>query len=99
MTSRERVQKAINFDQPDRTPRDFAAVPELWTKLQTHFDVSDRQSVLRCLGGDCRVVSYDTLCHHPDEDPSQVNMNASSERFSTGGMWRRVEPDGSNRDI
>lgn len=99
MTSRERVQRAINFKRPDRTPRDFAAVPEVWTRLQTHFAVSDRHAVLQRLGVDCRIVSYDSFCHPPEEDASRVNMNASSERSSIGGMWRHVEPDGSNRDV
>ncbi|MFQ5821768.1 MAG: uroporphyrinogen decarboxylase family protein, partial [Candidatus Heimdallarchaeota archaeon] len=44
-------------------------------------------------------VSYDSFCQHPSVDSTQVNLNASMERSSVGGMWRKVEPDGSNRDI
>jgi uroporphyrinogen decarboxylase len=99
LTSRERVNRAIRFGRPDRTPRDFAAVPEIWERLQTHFGVADRSAVLRCLGVDCRVVSYDAFCRHPDLDPANVDPTASRERSSTGGMWRYCEPDGSNRDI
>jgi uroporphyrinogen decarboxylase len=99
MTARERVRKAISFERPDRTPRDFSAVPEIWRRLQEHFGVADRHTVLQRLGMDCRIVSYDSFCRHPDEDSASVDMEASSERSSTGGMWRRLELDGSQRDI
>ncbi len=107
MTPRERVRKTIAFEQPDRIPHDFAAVPEVWRKLQEHFSVPDREGVLQRLNVDCRIISYDSFCHHPDEESlsgeeknaAVVDMEASSERSSTGGMWRRVEPDGSNHDI
>jgi uroporphyrinogen decarboxylase len=107
MTSRERVRKAISFERPDHTPRDFSAVPEIWRRLQEHFGVANRQTVLQRLAVDCRIISYDSFCHHPDEDLASLDdedlasldMEASSERSSTGRMWRRLEPDGSNRDI
>ena len=31
MTPRERVRKAIAYEQPDRIPHDFAAIPEVGT--------------------------------------------------------------------
>jgi uroporphyrinogen decarboxylase len=96
---RDRVNQAIAFQNPDRTPRDFAAVPEVWAKLEEHFGTEDRKAVLEKLGVDCRLVAYDSFCRHPDVPPEAVDMNASKERSSVGGMWRRVEPDGSNRDI
>jgi uroporphyrinogen decarboxylase len=99
MTSQQRVNRAIRFLRPDRTPRDFAAVPEIWNKLQAHFGVSDRFSVLRRLGVDCRIVSYDSFCRHPEIDPENVDGDLSLEKSSTGSMWRRQQPDGSNSDI
>lgn len=96
---RERVNKAIAFKRLDRTPRDFAAVPEVWKKLSDYFGVEDRNEILKCLDVDCRIVSYDSFCQHPGVDSSQVDAVASMERSSVGGMWRKVEPDGSNRDI
>jgi uroporphyrinogen decarboxylase len=96
---RDRVNQALRFQKPDRTPRDFAAVPEVWEKLGEHFGTPDRSEILRRLGVDCRVVSYDSFCSHPDISPGRVDMNAAQERSSTGGMWRVAEPDGSNRDI
>jgi uroporphyrinogen decarboxylase len=95
----ERVQKAVSFQKPDRTPRDFAAVPEIWTGLSERFGTAERNEILRRMDIDCRVVSYDSFCRPPDGEPGLVDMEASQERSSVGGMWRRVEPDGSNRDI
>ena len=96
---KDRVNKAIAFQKPDRTPRDFAAVPEVWKKLSDYFGVEDRNEILKYLDADCRIVSYDSFCQHPGVDSSQVDAVASMERSSVGGMWRKVEPDGSNRDI
>ncbi|HUU28314.1 MAG TPA: uroporphyrinogen decarboxylase family protein [archaeon] len=96
---KDRVDKAIAFQKADRTPRDFAAVPEVWEKLIERFGTKDRKEVLKRLGVDCRIVSYDSFCRPPGIDPEGVDLNASQERSSVGGMWRKVEPDGSNRDI
>jgi uroporphyrinogen decarboxylase len=96
---RDRVNRAIRFQKPDRTPRDFAAVPEVWESLARQFATRDRSEILRRLGVDCRIVSYDSFCRHPDIPPQRVDMGVSQERSSTGGMWRAVEADGSNRDI
>jgi uroporphyrinogen decarboxylase len=95
----ERVQKAVSFQKPDRTPWDFAAVPEIWALLAKHFGTSDRNEILSRLDVDCRVVSYDSFCKPPGVENSQVDMEVSQERSSVGGMWRRIELDGSNRDI
>jgi hypothetical protein len=27
---KDRINKALSFEKPDRPPRDFAAVPEIW---------------------------------------------------------------------
>ncbi len=96
---RDRVNDAVRHRKPDRLPRDFAAVPQVWERLQAHFGVATRAEVLVQMGIDCRVVSYDTYCSHPDLPPQSVDPQASLERSSVGGMWRRWEADGSNRDI
>jgi uroporphyrinogen decarboxylase len=98
-THRDRVNKAISFEKPDRTPRDFAAVPEIWNKLGNFFGIHDRHEILKFLDVDCRIVSYDSFCRHPDYDLDKVDMNASQERSSVGGMWRFTEADGSTTDI
>lgn len=96
---RTRVNQTIAFQKPDRTPRDFAAVPEIWKKLGDYFGVESRNEILKYLDVDCRIVSYDSFCQHPGVDTSQISATASMERSSIGGMWRKIEPDGSNRDI
>jgi uroporphyrinogen decarboxylase len=98
-THRDRVNKAISFEKPDRTPRDFAAVPEIWNKLSDFFGIQDRHEILKRLDVDCRIVSYDSFCQHPEFNLDRVDMNASQERSSVGGMWRFVETDGSTMDI
>ena len=96
---KDRVNQAIAYERPDRTPRDFAAVPEVWKKLAGHFGTDDRNAILKRLDVDCRIVSYDGFCSPPGVSQAEVDQNASQERSSVGGMWRRVEADGSNRDI
>lgn len=96
---KERVNKAITFQRPDKVPRDFAAVPEIWQKLGDYFGTEDRGEILKYLDVDCRIVSYDSFCTPPEIDPHNVNMNASQERSSLGGMWRNTLPDGSSLDI
>jgi uroporphyrinogen decarboxylase len=96
---KDRVNKAISFEKPDRIPRDFAAVPEIWRKLGDYFGTEDRAEILKHMDVDCRIVSYDSFCCPPDIDPRHVNMNASQERSSVGGMWRNTLADGSNVDI
>jgi len=96
---KDRVNKAISFEKPDRIPKDFAAVPEIWKKLGEYFGTEDRAEILKHLDVDCRIVSYDSFCRPPDIDSQNVNMNASQERSSVGGMWRNTLADGSNVDI
>lgn len=98
-THKERVNKAISFQKTDRIPHDFAAVPEVWQKLGDYFGTQDREKILEYLDIDCRIVSYDSFCQHPSSNAMVVDEKASMERSSIGGMWRRLEDDGSNRDI
>jgi uroporphyrinogen decarboxylase len=98
-THRDRVNKAISFKKPDRTPRDFAAVPEIWNELIAYFGIQDRNEILKRLDVDCRIVSYDSFCQHPEYDLDNVDMNASQERSSVGGMWRVADADGTTTDI
>ncbi len=88
-SSRQRVSLAINHQRPDRVPRDFAAVPEVWEQLSAFFGTTDRGRILDALGVDCRVVSYDLFCSDPDADT----------QGPSGGAWRTSEADNSYRDI
>jgi uroporphyrinogen decarboxylase len=96
---RDRVKAAILHRRTDRVPRDFVAVPDVWRRLQEHFGTNERSEVLVRLRVDCRIISYDSFCHDPAVNPAEVDRDASEERSSLAGMWRRVLPDQSNRDI
>ena len=41
MNSRERVEMALNFEAPDRTPIFASFVPEIEERLRTAFNISD----------------------------------------------------------
>jgi hypothetical protein len=77
VTSRQRVQIALQHKEPDRIPVDFLATPEVWDKLVTHFQSNgarldsgeffspEREVVLQQLEIDCRLISYDMFCAPP----------------------------------
>ena len=58
MLPRERVINALNHKKPDKIPKDFWAVPEIWEKLKTYFN-TDCEGVLQALKVDIREVSPD----------------------------------------
>jgi len=41
MNSRERVEMALNFEQPDRPPVFASFVPEIEARLRSEFNISD----------------------------------------------------------
>lgn len=57
MTSRERVRRAFEFQQPDRTPLDYFATPEIHAALKSHFKVQEDHQVREALGVDIRYVN------------------------------------------
>ena len=61
MTPRERVQASLNFAQPDHTPCDYFATPEIHTTLARHFGLRQPRSV-------CRFDGRYGI-HHCDADP------------------------------
>ena len=56
MTPYERVETAIQRNQPDRVPFDFWAVPEMINSLKNYLNARTDGELLRLLGVDCRVV-------------------------------------------
>ena len=52
MTHRERVLAAVNHQPLDQFPTDIWAVPEVWKKLQTHFETKDNLEIYDHLGID-----------------------------------------------
>ncbi len=57
MTSRERVLTAISRKQPDRTPADYKAEPEVNERLLSHLGLADYESLLKALEIDIRRVN------------------------------------------
>ncbi|NIA07390.1 MAG: hypothetical protein GWP14_07125 [Actinobacteria bacterium] len=57
MTPRERVQAAFAHTQPDYTPCDYFATPEIHQGLLTHFKVSSDEELRDRLGTDIRYVN------------------------------------------
>ncbi len=57
MTSKERVRAAFEFSQPDHTPLDYFATPEIHAALERHFGVTGDDEVRSCLGADIRYVN------------------------------------------
>jgi uroporphyrinogen decarboxylase len=82
---RQRVQNAIDHQPTDRTPRDFAATPEIWQTLLKHFATDDRNAVLRRLGIDCRVVAS-----HQFYTDSRPTGEADQSRDLWGALRRSV---------
>jgi uroporphyrinogen decarboxylase len=57
MTPRERVLAAFHYQQPDFTPCDYFATPEIRQALLNHFRVNDDDALRDCLGTDIRYVN------------------------------------------
>ncbi len=56
MKPRERVLKAIEHQEADRIPLDYAGTPETTEKLYRHFGVKDREELIRKLNIDMRMI-------------------------------------------
>ncbi len=113
-TPRQRVQFALNHQEPDRTPVDFLATPEVWAKLISHFHPklgqvdsggffsSEQEAVLRHLEVDCRIISYDMFCAPPEgvlKAGASIDWWSSLSRSTPNRMWRQILSDGSTYDI
>ncbi len=113
-TSRQRVNRALSHQQPDRTPVDFLATPEIWDQLIQHFSLvpTERndaiyfdpawERILDLLDVDCQVVSYDQFCAPPDKirsAGSSIDWWGSFGRSTPGRMWRQMHQNGVLSDI
>jgi uroporphyrinogen decarboxylase len=114
ISSRERVYTALNHQQPDRTPVDFLATPEIWQGLiekiepdasavgpSEYFDPA-WEALLRHFEVDCRVLSYDQFYNPPDSvlhPGAKVEWWDALSRSTPNRMWRQVTPDGDFYDL
>ncbi len=108
-TPRERVKTALRHQEPDRTPVDFLATPEIWHRLVErlqpdaaavgHSDYFDPawEAILRHFEVDCRLLSYDQFFNPPDSalrPQAQVDWWSSLSRSLPNRMWRQRLPGG-----
>lgn len=114
MSSRQRVETALAHRQPDRTPVDFLAVPEIWTQLAAHFGLPpDKpgddayfdpvwEAVLERLEVDARVISFDQFCAPPTGafgPGGRPEVWEVQSRSTPARMWRWRTDNGLALDI
>ncbi len=90
ISPRQRVETALQHQEPERVPFDFWAVPEVWAALRTYLGAADDETILRLLGVDCRLVAPDYVgpapCLRPDGsyyDAWGTHRHKVSNEFST----------------
>ncbi len=114
LTHQERVQVAIRHEEADRVPCDFVATTEVWNLLAKHFQLNpmgmedmdwlepQREALLRQLGVDCRLFSYDMFCAPPEnviKPGARVDWWSTLIRSTPNRMWRQIMPDRTLYDI
>jgi len=114
MSSRQRVETALAHQQPDRTPVDFLAVPEIWRQLLERFGIpavkpSDDhyfdpawEAALGRLDVDCRVISFDQFCAPPAGvfgPKGRPEMWNVQSRSTPARMWRWKTDDDFALDV
>jgi uroporphyrinogen decarboxylase len=115
LSSRQRVMAALGHVQPDRTPADLLAVPEIWDALfgvlrpdpspfaaLSRWIEPRREAILNVLKIDCRVLSHDMFVRYPQtmlSPGAQVDWWGSANRSTPNRMWRQVCPDGLVKDV
>lgn len=114
MTSLERVNLALNHKQPDRTPVDFLATPEIWQKLAKYYGIDSipdddsryfspvRRQIMKKLQVDCAVISYDMFYAPPEEvidNGSKIDWWNSLARSTPARMWRQINAKGIIKDL
>lgn len=63
ISPRQRVEMALQHEEPDRVPFDFWAVPEVWAALRAYLGVADDEAVLCLSGVDCRLFPLLFILH------------------------------------
>ncbi len=114
MTPRQRVRTTLAHQQPDRTPVDFLATPEIWERLQKRLGIeldppSDQdffdprwEAIQKHFEVDMRLISYDQFCAPPASalhPGAEIDWWNALSRSTPNRMWRQKLPDGSWRDI
>lgn len=73
MTSRERVLATLNHTQPDHTPCDYYATPEIHEALLRHFGLGEARRVSGTLGGSTSALEDGGVAERLGTDIRYVN--------------------------
>jgi uroporphyrinogen decarboxylase len=94
MTSRERVLKSFNHEEPDRVPIDYLANPGIDARLKTHFGLraDDDEGIRQALGVDFLEVAapYVGPPLHEQLPGRRIDLWGIRTRWiehGTGGYW------------
>ena len=113
-SQRARVKRALSHHQPDRTPVDFLASPEIWKRLVDHLGIPQRalseedyfdpawETVLEHFDVDMRVFSYDQFFAPPTSllrPGATIDWWNALSRSTPNRMWRQQTPDGTAYDL
>jgi uroporphyrinogen decarboxylase len=93
MTPRERVRAAFNHTQPDFTPCDYFATPEIHTALLRYFGLGDPRCVSGTMGGSASALEDGGVAERLGTDIRYVNPPyigpplASFDDGSSMNLW------------
>jgi uroporphyrinogen decarboxylase len=93
MTPRERVQAALNHVQPDFTPCDYYATPEIHLALARHFGLKEPKSIAGGMGGSAGGLEDGGVAERLGTDLRYVNPPyigpplASFDDGSSMNLW------------
>jgi uroporphyrinogen decarboxylase len=96
MTPRERVAAAMAHSEPDFTPCDYFATPEIRQALCDHFGVTSDDDICDCLGTDVRYVNPPYVGPPPErfDDGSWVDEWGVRRRMMPNEYGEYAEPIG-----
>jgi uroporphyrinogen decarboxylase len=92
MTPRERVQAALNHVQPDFTPCDYYATPEIHEALLKHFGLGPPRRIAGTMGGSASLLEDGGVAERLGTDLRYVNPPYIGPEMPT-------YPDGSSTNL
>jgi len=96
MTPRQRVQAALNHTQPDYTPCDYYATPEIHEALLRHFGLGEPRRIAGTMGGSASALEDGGVAERLGTDIRYVNPPyigpplASFPDGSSTNLWASV---------
>ena len=95
LNSWERVKLAIQHEETDRPPVDFAVAPELVDRLLKELSLSSHEELLELLGVDIRVVRPKYI--GPKDRFGELGVDALGATETTTDIWGVVRTPVQNR--